>query len=840
MNKKLIILTGIILGILQLNLAQSQSGEGSGKGNMANMDPNQLPKIGIVKGNVIDADNGEIIEYATIAFYHTRLEKIMAGGITDLHGNFIIENIPIGKYQMKVEFIGYEPFVIDELKITRENFEYLFKNIKISSKATVLNEVNITAERAVIVNKIDRKVVSVDKNLVSAGGSAVDVLENVPSIEVDTEGNISLRGSQNVTILIDGRPSGLSAESTGALLEAIPSESIESIEIITNPSAKYDPDGVSGILNVVLKKNKLVGFNGQVSAGIGTNGSYNAGASLNYRNTKMNISTNYNFRQFERPMDGFSDKTIFVGDTIKHYGDVNESDRLGSNHSFSLNADFFLNPTTQWSFGGRASKRSMERTQFNIYDNYYGFEGSNEAFTTDYYRNDINSSNIGFNYDLNTNFRKAFSSKDHFLEAEISYSNYDSEMNQNRATSAIDETTNYPDGFIPNDLAENTLSESNVKTFRLDYAQPFENTKLELGAKSTLRTMANDYVAGQLNNDIITPDVGLSNEFIYTENVHAAYAQFGGELGKFSFQTGLRAEYADINSELVTTGEIYPRDYFSLYPSVFLLQKINKNNEINLNYSRRVNRPRSRQLNPFGNSSDPYNIRRGNPDLNPEYVNAIEAGYTKYINKSMLNATVYYRYITDVIENINIIDDFGVSTITYQNIGSRESYGGELTYSGQFFKWWSMNAGFNFYQLSYTSGESTELSNEGFTWNLKASNNFRINTNLSAQLSGRYDAPRVIPQGSMDARFAIDAGIKHDLFNKKASINLRIRDIFNTRQFAYEAYGSNYNLVTERHPTTRMVQLSLSYKFGKMSMNKSRDKKPDMDNSSDENGDFEF
>jgi outer membrane receptor protein involved in Fe transport len=835
MTKKLIILAGLFLSIIQINLAQTKSGGRNGE----NMDPNNLPKIGLVKGNVIDAENSEIIEYATIALFHKRFEKIIVGGITDQHGNFSIENIPMGQYQMKVEFIGYEPFIIEEVKIGKDNAEHLFKDIKISSKMTVLNEVNITAERAVIVNKIDRKVVSVDKDLVSAGGSAVDVLENVPSIDVDTEGNISLRGSQNVTILIDGRPSGLSAESTGALLEAIPSEGIESIEIITNPSAKYDPDGVSGILNVVLKKNKLTGFNGQVSAGIGTNGSYNAGASLNYRSPKMNISSNYNFRQFQRPMDGFSNKTIFVGDTIKQYGDVNESDRTGIMHNASVNVDFFLNPTNSWSFGGRVSSRSMERTQFNIYENYYGFTESFDSKTiTDYFRNDINSNYLGLSFDLNTNYRKIFSKKDHFLEAEIAYSNYDNEMNQNRVTTSIEDIY-YPDGFIPNDLSENTLSNSNIKTFRLDYAQPFENSKLELGAKTTLRTMGDDYIAGQMSNGSIVSDVALSNEFIYTENVYAAYAQFGGEIGKFSYQTGLRGELADINSELVTTGEKYPREYFSLYPSVFLLQKINKDNEINLNYSRRVNRPRSRQLNPFGNSSDPYNIRRGNPDLNPEYVSALEAGYTRYIGKSMLNATVYYRYITDVIENVNLVDDFGVSTVTYQNIGSRESYGGELTFSGQFYKWWSMNAGFNFYQLSYSSGESAELSNEGFTWNFKASNNFRINPNLSAQLSGRYDAARVIPQGSMDARFAIDAGIKQDLFNKKASINLRVRDIFNTRQFAYEAYGSNYTIETERHPTTRMIQLSLSYKFGKLSMDKKKDRRPG-ESSSDENGDFEL
>lgn len=837
MNKKLIILTGILLSILQLNIAQSTPG--NGKGNMANMDPNQIPKIGLVKGNVIDASSGEIVEYATIALFNKRMGKIVAGGITDQNGNFLVENIPLGMYQMKVEFIGYEPFIIEDLKITRDNYEHFFKKITIHPKATLLSEVNVTAERAVIVNKIDRKVISVDKDLVSAGGSAIDVLENVPSIEVDTEGNISLRGSQNITILIDGRPSGLSAESSGALLETIPAESIESIEIITNPSAKYDPDGVSGILNVVLKKNKLSGFNGQVSAGIGTNGSYNAGLNLSYRNSKMNLSANYNFRQFERPMDGFSNKNVFVADTIKHYGDINESERTGLNHSFSLNADFFLNPSTMWSLGGRASSRDMTRTQFNIYDNYYSFAGQNGSIRTDYFRNDINSNSLGFNYDLNTNIHKTLSSKDHFLEAEIAYSNYDNEMNQNRATTAINEL-DYPDGFVPNDLSENTLSESNIKTLRIDYVQPFEHSKLEMGLKSTLKEMSNDYIAGQLNNNLIIPDAALSNEFIYTENVYAAYAQFGGELGKFKFQSGLRGEYADINSELVTTNEIYPRNYYSLYPSVFILQKLNDNNEINLNYSRRVNRPHSRQLNPFGNSSDPYNVRKGNPDLNPEYVNAIEAGYTKYIKKSMLNATIYYRYVTDVIENVNIIDDFGVSTITYQNIGSRESYGGELTFSGQFYKWWNMNAGFNFYQLNYSSGESIELSNAGFTWNFKASNNFRINPNLSAQLSGSYDAPRVIPQGSMDSRFALDAGIKQDIFKKKASINLQVRDIFNTRKFAYEAYGSNYNLVTERFPTTRVIQLSLSYKFGKMSTDKKRDKRPGMENSGDENGDFEF
>jgi len=663
----------------------------------------------------------------------------------------------------------------------------------------------------------------------------VDVLENVPSIEVDSEGNISLRGSQNVTILIDGRPSGLSAESTGALLEAITSESIESIEIITNPSAKYDPDGVSGILNLILKKNKISGFNGQASAGIGTNDSYNAGMSLNYRTSKMNLSTNYNFRQFGRPMTGWNKKTIQVGDTLKHFNNESESERMGSNHSISLNADFFLNSTNVWSFGGRASTRNMSRTETNIYENYYE---PNDVIT-DNYRNDVTSSHGGLSYDLNTNYRKTFSSKSHFLETELAYSNYDSESDQSRVPSAID-GFDYPNGLPISDLSENTLSKSNVYTLRLDYTQPFEYSKLELGAKSTLRETGNDYVAGQINtNGEIISDASLTNHFIYNENVHALYVQYGGELGSFSYQAGLRGEYADIKSELVTTNESYPREYYSLYPSVFLLQKLNKNNEINLNYSRRVDRPRSRQLNPFGSYSDPYNIRKGNPNLNPEYINAYELGYTRYINKSMLNATMYYRFITDVVEHIVLVDDFGVSTVTFQNIGSRESYGGELTFSGQFYKWWSMNAGLNFYKLSYNSGESSELSNAGFTWNFKASNNFKIGKNLSAQLSGRYNAARVTAQGSMDARYAIDAGLKQDLFKKKASINIRVRDIFNTRKFSYEAIGSNYTMQTERYPATRMIQLSFSYKFGKLN-GKMRDKKrPDQENGED-NSDFEL
>lgn len=837
MKKKLTLIASFIVCIIQFNLAQIPSAENKPTvaANAGTTEANNLSKNGTVKGNIIDASNGAVVEYATIALYNKKLDKITAGGISDENGNFNITDIPMGDYQMKVEFIGYEPFIIEDLKINREKSDYVYNNIKLTSKATVLNEVNVTAERAVIVNKIDRKVVSVDKDLVSAGGSAVDVLENVPSIDVDTEGNISLRGSQNVTILIDGRPSGLSAESTGALLEAIPSESIQSIEIITNPSAKYDPDGVSGILNIILKKNKLSGFNGQVSAGIGTNDSYNAGMSLNYRTSKMNLSTNYNFRQFGHPMNGWNKKTIQVGDTIKHFNSESESQRLGSNHSISLNADFFINPKNVWSIGGRASLRDMSGTEYNIYENFY--EPNNVI--TDNYRNDISSSNNGVSYDLNTNYRKTFSSTSHFLEAEIAYSNYNSESDQSRTISAIN-GFDYPDGLPISDLSENTLSNSDVYTFRLDYAQPFEKSKLELGAKSTLSQTGNDYVAGQLNsNGEINPDPALTNNFIYNENVHALYVQYGGAIGSFSYQTGLRGEYADIKSELVTTGESYPRNYTSLYPSVFLLQKLNKNNEINLNYSRRVDRPNSRQLNPFGSYSDPYNIRKGNPNLNPEYINAYELGYTRYINKSMLNATMYYRFITDVVEHVILMDDFGVSTVTYQNIGSREAYGGEVTFSGQFYKWWSMNAGLNFYQLSYNSGESSELTNAGFTWNFKASNNFKLGANLSAQLSGRYDAASVTPQGSMDARYAVDAGLKQDLFKKKASINIRVRDIFNTRNFSYSAVGSNYTMQTERFPATRMLQLSFSYKFGKMT-DKGRDKKQTQENGDDNMGDFEL
>ncbi len=820
-----ITLTAVIVIITLTSFAQNTQGDKRKRGNM---DPSKLPKIGVISGKITDSETGEAIEYATISLLRKNTGELTAGTISQSKGTFKLSEIPLGFYTLKIDFMGYESWEKDSLKITPRSKEYFFNNIILRPAASQLEGVEITAEKQLFVNKIDRRIINVEQSIVSSGGTALDVVKNAPSVDVDLEGNISLRGSENIRVLIDGKPSGIAADNAGEILEQLPSGSIENIELITNPSAKFDPEGMAGIINIVLKKSKIRGISGSVTGGVGPNDQYNGSFNISKRNEKFNIYTSASFRQMNFDLTGINTRKTWYNDSIIYYDQNSDAERAMKSGMFTLGGDYYFSPSSTISLKGRLNLRDRSMSENTLYQQ---FKGEEKAYDTSYMGYSDNTRS-GWSYNLDLNYEKIFSSRDHYLKAGINFSQEDNERKGNWMQQGLDEEL-IPLG-LPDMSKNNTDSKDYDAEFRLDFAKPFsKDNNLELGIKSTIQNMDDDYMVYNLENESWVDDPTQSNRFIYTEQVHAVYGQYAQNLGSFSFQAGLRAEKVFTESELKTNGEDYKTDYFSLYPSAFILQKLGKSNELKLNYSRRVHRPRSRQLNPFGNSTDPMNIRRGNPYLKPEYVDSYEFSWQRFLGKSgSVNTTIYHRYTTDVIERFVSIDSNGVSVSTYENLNSQSDWGGEISLSLKLTDWWQLMGGFNIFHTDLGgTNENEELSNSGTNWNIKASNIFKLPWDLSLQFASQYYAPRVIAQGEASANFSIDMGLRKNLLKNKASISFNMRDVLQTRKWESHTSGEYFTSDFTREPSTVFASLSFSYRFG--SMKNGRERKPSTGNNGD-------
>ncbi|MBA3971639.1 MAG: TonB-dependent receptor [Bacteroidetes bacterium] len=801
---KKIVFILFLLSFTELVFSQERQGPGGGDG----------PAIGKLRGVVIDNRSKVPIEFATIALYKLKDSSLATGIVAGIKGDFELKELPFGRYFMKVNFIGYKQLIIDSIAIWPRALEVDLGQIRLKTNTELLGEVEVTSEKSTIQLGIDRKIFNVDKNIVSEGGSATDVLQSIPSVSVDIDGNLSLRGSGNVTVLIDGKPSGITGTSRAAILQQIPASSIESIELITNPSAKYDPDGMSGIINIITKKNKLSGFNGSVTIGAGTNDKYNAAAAISYRNSKVNVYSNYGFRLNTRTGSGYSYRQNIFPDTT--YFLNSESSQLSRNvsHNIKTGIEFFLNGKN--TIGGSILYNTGKDRSAQVSD--YTEADENNVLSGSYARDEI-SEDTPVNLDYNLNYRKTFAKPKQELVFDGTYSTSSGKEHEDYIER--DYSLKYaPKNAYP--LKQNTTTTSNntIGTIQLDYVHPFKDQmKLEAGAKTTLRNIANDFVSESYNygSSDFMADTNLSNNFKYTENIFAAYSTFTGTIKKFGYQLGLRAEQANTESYLVTTDEKYTNNYFKLFPSVHLSQKFNKEQEAQISYSRRINRPGMRSLNPFKDYGDPYNIRYGNPYLQPEFINSLELSYVKYWKKAVLTSTAYYRQTTGIIQRIKTIGDSTVSITSFVNLNSSTSYGLELIAKTDITKWWNTTISANVFETKI-DGENVDadLQNNNFSYIFKVMSNMHLLKNLDIQFTANYNGPTATAQGEVKSIFAMDFGIKKEIF-KNASLGLNITDLTNARRMAFEASGNNFYQTMERRRESRIATLTFTYRFGKLS-----------------------
>lgn len=797
----------------------------------------ERPKIGVYQGKIIHAQSSKPIPYTKIVLLSIRDSSVVTGGLSNETGDFKITNIPVGMYTAKITSFGFKPIFIDSVKFFPNQPMVNAGSIAMDEAVDLLNEVEIVAEQAEIETSIDKKVFNVDKQITTKGGTALDALQNVPSITVDVDGNVSLRGSANVTILIDGRPSSLSGAGRQGVLSSIPASSIEKIEIITNPSAKYDPDGMSGIINIVLKKNKLRGFNGSVDAGIGTGVevdfgkpiTYNGAINLAYRNEKFNMYGSYSNNYYYGYRNFYQERETWSPAYNKLIQD-REGTHLRKSSMLKFGTDFYLNPKNTLGFSVSGNLAENSRTGNMRYLSY------DSTMLNDTWRRISTNPSDRKGVDGNVYYEKKFDKKDQLLSFDVNYSVGSSSSSGDYVNDSLD-----LNGIVTVEGYEKQKNESPQEytraNARVDYFYPTKKGKIETGLKSTLRLTNQKFSQQTFNYDQqqFISDDSLTNSFNYSEQVHAGYFIYGLDLKTYKFQVGLRAEQAFVGAHVDGDTITYQNNYFALYPSAHIKKPLSKTQELSLSYSRRVNRPHKNSVNPFPKFTDPYNLRRGNPYLNPEFINSVELGYMSYSKKLTVTSSVYYRYLTNLIKRVKTVDLDGISTTSWQNLDNGQYIGAEVVFIYKPYKWWRMMISGNISQ-SYLSSSDAELNNSGLSYSAFFNQTFSLKNNWSIQHTAYYMSPFVLPQGRSYAMYSTNVAVKKSLLKNKLSLSLSLQDVFNTRRFALTVNDNqSYSLYSYYKWQSRRLMFNVSYAFGKQTT-KPRKRRKDNDGGNGGNG----
>lgn len=771
-----------------------------------------------IQGKIVDVQNNPI-EYASVRLMDLSDSSVVTGAYSDSSGVFLIENVKLGTYFIRISYSSLE--TIDrEIELTaRKKMELGIIQMKLD-KTIDLGEVTATGSLDVLKAGIDKKVYSVADDLTAQGGNVTDILNNIPSISVDQDGNISLRGDGNVTILIDGRPSTLSSSEGQSLLNSLPANSIERIEVVTNPSARYDPDGTSGIINIVLKKNKLKGFNGMVSATAATNNLYQGNGNVSYRNRIFNTSLSYSFDYNEGRRNYNSELERSIGNDSST---LLSQSRLGKeveqSHTIVFGTDFYLNERNAI---GISATGNFQKEESNGFLENRLYDGNGDLFN----RWDRNSTEPekSSNFDANLNYVKTFK------EGKGEWS-----INANQSFRKGNEQGFYDELYLNPDETQkeweelnqrlNNNSKNRITTAQSDASFILAKIKarIEIGGKMILRKddISTFSEARDTLTDVFNADTLANFDYRYNEVIYSVYGVFGQELGRFKYQVGVRGEYAEQTPELISSNEIYKNAYGNLFPSAHLKYDLGKEkvSQLSLSYSKRINRANSRQLNPFTSYADPFNLRSGNPQLNPEYIHSFDLGYSFTKKKLIFSVSVFHRITNDVINRIKIYNDNNTAVTTYKNIDKSESTGFETVIIYKPFKWMKNTLSANGNYINYTNNDpTTSWNNSGFNWSAKYILGIDFWKNSATfQLNGNYEAPRITPQGRINPRASMDLAFNKRFLKKKSlTVGIRLSDVFNSRNFQMELEQTGIRQSSEFKWLTRRLYFSISYSFGNL------------------------
>ncbi|CAL1518302.1 TonB-dependent receptor domain-containing protein [Chitinophaga sp. MM2321] len=806
MRKIVLLLTGWMLLFHLAAMAQQQGGKGA------------AANTGTIYGKLLDAQTGKPVEYASVALLRAD-SSVLTGMLSKPNGDFNFESVAHGKYLLKINFIGYETFY-KPAPLTGKTSSLDVGNIKLKANVKSLATVDVVGEKPAFTMAIDKRVFNVDKNLASLGGTATDVLKQVPSVNVDIDGNVTVRNGAP-TIFIDGRPSTLT-------LDQIPADAIATIEVVTNPSAKYDAEGMSGILNIVLKKNKRAGIHGLISAGVTTQGSTNAGVNFNLRQEKFNFFINYDIRNRISPMNNRLFRKNIGADTTTYLEQLQSGDFYRKFQTGRAGFDLFLDNRNTLTIS-----QSITGGNFNRYND----QTLNEMDVNQEkvrYGTGIDNTRNGFrNYSTQVGYKHTFAKEGHELTADLTYSRATGDNSSEYSLNYFDLKGNAIDApKTPEKRYGTGEGKTNYLTGQIDYVNPLtEKSKIEMGLRSNTRkfdnytnTFGQDYASGEYKLD-----TALSNNYHYQEQINAGYVSYTGAKDNFGYQVGLRAEQSYYSGETkLGQKDSYKINYpISLFPSIFLSQKLKGDHELQLNYSRRIRRPWFRDLLPTIEYSG-QSANRGNPDLKPEFTNSFELSYLKdFAQKHNVLVSLYYRNTNNAITDFYVDTTLNLNGQTQRvllsypiNADTRNSYGAEFTVRSQLTKIWDVTTNVNMAQTKIkASSKGDNLSNQGFVWFGKLNSNTRLPWDLTLQVSGQYESKQILPQGEREPKWAVDAGIKKDLLKKTLSISLGINDIFNTdRNLSYTTtdFSEQENY---RKRLTREVRLNAVWRFGKLDSN---------------------
>lgn len=760
-----------------------------------------------VSGQVIDEDSGEPLEYVSAVLLNAKDSSVVSGAVTDIQGKFVISSRP-GRFILQIQYISYHDKFINNIQLNRENATRNVGTLKLAADVDVLDEVVVQGEKTTMVLSLDKRVFNVGKDLSNMGGTAADLLDNIPSVSVDVEGNISLRGSENVRVLVDGKPSGLVGISSSDALRQLQGNMVERVEVVTNPSARYDAEGLAGIINIILKKENREGVNGSFNVVVGHPDNYGISFNLNYRRKWVNLFANYGVSYRQNPGGGSADQFFFSDDTT-YYTDM-ERDHLrgGWSNSFRFGSDFFLNKKNTITVAA-LYRLSNEDNEANL--QYQDFDQNrNPLFITNRTDDEREKDN---NEEYNINYTRTFDKKGQKWTVDVQYR----DNSETESSDLLEQTFVVQGETTEPDLLQRSRNEEFDKGWFIqsDYVHPFGSKgKIEVGVRNTIRNIGNDYLVEELDENSEWQNLeGFSNNFNYDENILATYAIVGNEINRFSYQLGLRMEITDLTTELEQTKEVNDKNYTDFFPSGHLTYKLKESQSIQASYSRRIRRPRFWTLNPFSSFSDARNIRTGNPDLDPEYTDSYELGVLYNWEKSSFFYSAYYRYATGVITRITTVED-GITYSRPENVGSRDAFGLELTYSNEFTSWWRFNANANFFR-TVTDGESQgeDLSAETTSFTTRIISRMTLKKKLDIQTTFRYRGPQEVPQGKRKSVFVMDLGLSRDVMKGKGTLTFTVRDLFNSRKWRSETITSNFMSDSEFQWRSRSAILSFNYRL---------------------------
>ncbi|MFN8355399.1 MAG: TonB-dependent receptor [Spirosomataceae bacterium] len=777
----------------------------------------QIPVKGKITGRVVD-QNSKIVEFSTIALLKAKDSTLVKGQLTDVNGQFAFDNVTEGNYMVSVSQLGYQKFFSPKFTINAENQAIDLKNIQLKEATQQLQEVAIKASKPFVEQQIDKTVVNVENSIVAAGNSALEVLERSPGVTVDKDGNISLKGKAEVRVMIDGKPTYLSNQDLANMLRNMQASQLATIELITNPSAKFDASGNAGIINIKMKRNQNMGLNGSASlgAGYGRYEKVNGSLNLNYRDGKWNLFGNYsgNYRKSFQTLE--LKRNFRNGDEITNYFyQTSDAQRKNYGNNIKIGADYFLNKKTTLGIlatGSAGMWREYGLNSTNIYIGTSTLDKVNETYrnTPEYWQN--LATNLNMKHTFDSTGREITFDADYAYFGKNSNQTYDIRVINGAGTivgTPYTELGNYETGI-------------NIYSAKADYTHPLSKTsKFETGWKSSWVISDNDMKFYHKEGEVVTPILGRTNRFKYNENVNAVYVNYQTKIGKTSVQAGLRMEHWHALGNQVTTGQTFKRDSVQFFPSVFLQRPFSKKYTMGFSYSRRIDRPNYQDLNPFLNFLDPYTYNQGNPYLRPQITNSFEWTHSLM---GFINVTLNYSKTRDLMSDVLKQNDAELKTYqTKDNYGFRENYGVALSAPIPVAKWWMSNIYVNVFRNHYNGmllGAQFDGSITSMQSNLQ--NTFRLPKDWSFELSGFYTS------GFMEGMLIgkpmgqIAVGVQKQLMNKKATLRLNVRDIFWMQQFRGTVQYQNLDVTIHNRWESRVANVAFSYRFGNTKVQASR------------------